>query len=237
MKEKDRNIGLDLLRIISMLMIVSLHYLGKGGVLWNTTEGSLSWGIVWLVEAFCYTSVNCYVFISAYFLSASDKKIKLSKVVELLVTMLFYSIGLTVILGVTGKANFNIKDILCSVFPFLTKSYWFMNVYILLYILHPYLNKLIGQMEQKEYRRLLIIMLVFFSLAQSILPFIDWTLDETRGYGILWFVTLYFVSGYIRKYQINISSGQSIGLFVAGGGDLFHFQDSFVVHNELCRKR
>lgn len=214
---ENRNSGLDLLRVISMLMIVTLHYLAKGGVLWNTTAWTPNWFIIWIIEAFCYTSVNCYVFISAYFLSASDKKLNRKKVLELLTTMWLYSIGLAVILGISGKASFNIKDIICSVFPFVSKSYWFMNVYILLYILHSYLNKLIAQMDQREYRRLLAILIVFFSLAQSVIPFTDWTLDETHGYGIIWFVTIYFVGGYIRKYQIRSSAGRAMGLFVLGG--------------------
>lgn len=215
---ENRNSGLDLLRVLSMLMIVTLHYLAKGGVLWNTTEWTLNWFLIWIIEAFCYTSVNCYVLISAYFLSASERKFNRKKLLELLVTMWVYSIGISVILAITGKTSFSIKDIICCLFPFVSKSYWFMNVYILLYILHPYLNKLIAQMDQKEYWRLLVVLVSFFSLAQSVIPFTEWTLDETHGYGILWFTTLYFVGGYIRKYQIHSFFGRTISLFVLGGG-------------------
>lgn len=40
--KKQRNIGLDLLRIIAMLMIVTLHYLGNGQFLLNEENGNFS---------------------------------------------------------------------------------------------------------------------------------------------------------------------------------------------------
>ena len=35
----ERKYNLDLLRILSMLFIVSLHYLGVGGAFYNITDG------------------------------------------------------------------------------------------------------------------------------------------------------------------------------------------------------
>lgn len=40
---KERNYGVDLLRIISMYLVIILHVLGQGGILSNATEFSLTY--------------------------------------------------------------------------------------------------------------------------------------------------------------------------------------------------
>lgn len=59
-----RNYGIDALRIVSMLMVVTLHVLGHGGVL-KIAESEKYW-IVWFLEISAYCAVNCYALISGY---------------------------------------------------------------------------------------------------------------------------------------------------------------------------
>lgn len=76
--KNSRNTGLDLLRIMAMLMILTLHYLGKGGAL--QVEGKTSY-IVWFLEISCMVAVNVYILISGYFLV--DSKFSWKKVFKL----------------------------------------------------------------------------------------------------------------------------------------------------------
>ena len=52
--QTKRNIGIDLLKIVSMLMIVTLHMLGHGGVLDNMPPMSRCYQVAWLIEIACY---------------------------------------------------------------------------------------------------------------------------------------------------------------------------------------
>lgn len=234
MDQRNRNIGLDLLRSISMLMIVTLHYLAKGGVLWNTTPNTFLWYFVWFIEALCLISVNCYVLISAYFLTDS-KQVKMKKVIGLWAEMLFYSVSISVILALAG-VPLSIKDIIYTIFPFLTKSYWFINTYILMYLLHPFINKVVWSINKNEFQRLLIILIVFFSLEQSILPFPEMTLDQTGGYGIIWFVVLYFVGAYIKRYETEYQflSGK-INCVIFFGSGILLLLSRVILSNVLLR--
>ena len=65
-KEK-RNIGLDLLRILSMFMVLILHLLGKGGMLEKESNSQIYYLIYNFMEILCIVAVNCYVLISGYF--------------------------------------------------------------------------------------------------------------------------------------------------------------------------
>ena len=45
----ERNIGIDLLKIVSMLMIVTLHMLGHGGVLDDMPPMSRCYQVAWFI--------------------------------------------------------------------------------------------------------------------------------------------------------------------------------------------
>ena len=68
-EKKPRQLNYEILRILAMLMIVSLHYFSKGGLLSSPISNPISATgyTVWLLEAFCLVAVNVYVLISGYF--------------------------------------------------------------------------------------------------------------------------------------------------------------------------
>ena len=88
-----RQANFELLRIVAMFMIISLHYLVKGWVAtpfpFAVKENPVA-VFAWLVEAFCIVAVNCYVLISGYFLVESAWKPE--RVRSLLAQVLFYSL-------------------------------------------------------------------------------------------------------------------------------------------------
>ena len=65
-RQTDRQTGIELLRIVTMLMIIGLHYLLFGGPLFHAK--GLNQKLAWFIEAFFFVAVNCYVLISGYFL-------------------------------------------------------------------------------------------------------------------------------------------------------------------------
>lgn len=64
---REHHYGLDLLRILSMFMIVVTHVLGKGG-LRSTVEGHVDIYFIttWIIQVLVYGAVNCYALISGY---------------------------------------------------------------------------------------------------------------------------------------------------------------------------
>lgn len=206
---KERNIGVDLLRIIAMLMIVLLHILGMGKFITNTNNEEF-YQISVLLEIICIVAVNCYVLITGYFQVNTTFKIK--KLITIWIKVILYSISIYLILILFNKRNFSISECIKSFFPVITNSYWFVNCYLLLYILSPFLNKLIKNMNKGEFQKLLIVLLVVFCIFPSILP-ASFNLDNTAGYGIIWFIVLYFIGAYIRLH-FKINYNNRINLFI-----------------------
>ena len=201
MTKEKRNYGLDLLRIISMIMIVTIHYCTFGyNILKNGSIGSNT-PALWLIYAFCFGAVNLYVLLSGYFLCES--KFKWKKLFRLWIEVIFYSILIFLILKWTG----NLKELLprekAKIFlPVIGKSYWFVSIYFVMYIISPFLNILVKNLEKKEYQKLLIIGVVLIIL-NNIIPG-TFIIDANYGYGIIWFVYLYLCGAYIRKNDVSI---------------------------------
>ncbi|GKX67546.1 acyltransferase [Inconstantimicrobium mannanitabidum] len=196
-EKKQREMNLELLRIISMVMVVTLHYMSHGSGLSQNKVYSVNWFFSWTIDTLSMVSVNCFVLISGYFLVQS--KFKLKKIIQLWLQVLFYSIGIYIILAATGLINFNIIDFGSSCLPVLLSQYWFAQMYIALYIFSPFLNILIHSLNKNQMRNLLMILFFMLSLCPTILPF-GTTVEKGGGYSITHFMFLYLIASYIRLY-------------------------------------
>ena len=84
----NRVLGVDALRVVSMLMVLTLHVLGTGGIL-NTAVSKKYWA-VWFLEIAAFCAVNCYALISGYV--GVYSKYKFSNLAELWCRVAWYNI-------------------------------------------------------------------------------------------------------------------------------------------------
>ena len=193
---KKRNSNIELLRIICMVMVVTLHSLSFTGILGTYRSFSFNGTIVWILEALSFVAVNCYVLISAYFMC--DKKTSFKKNLKLWTQVFFYSL-LFLIIGMILKGEITTFEKIKYIFPFSTKVYWFPVIYMLLTLLSPILNTLIEKIQKRQYLYLLSINAITFSIIPYIFQVTD-NYDYGGGYGIVWFINLYLIAGYLKKH-------------------------------------
>lgn len=60
-----RNYGIDLLRLVSMFLIVVLHSLSRGALV-GVSPFNIHYEVGFLIEALTYCAVNCFALISGY---------------------------------------------------------------------------------------------------------------------------------------------------------------------------
>lgn len=195
MKSKERNFGIDLLRIVSMYMIVILHVLGQGGILNNLEVLSLKYNLAWLLEITCYCAVNCYALITGYVMINS--KFKYKKIITLWTEVVFWAVLLTIIMNIKYPILVGKKDLLYSFFPIIFNKYWYFSSYFCLFFFIPFINKLIDILDKNNFKRLIITMIILF----SILNLVSDPFKLSDGYSFLWLVTCYFIGAYINKYK------------------------------------
>ncbi len=207
--KNERNYSIDLLKCVSMLMIVFLHITGYG--LSETTVPAFSVLSVAsdLLHAISIIGVNCFILISGYYLSKKEISLNLKslldyykRLIPLWCQVLMYSFGIFIILCLFPGSGiqFSVKSAIKQTLVVFSNQYWFFTQYFLLIILSPFLNKLISCLEKSEYCGMLIVLVAVFSIAPSIIPFDSFSLDN--GFSIMWFVALYLIAGFIRKYEL-----------------------------------
>lgn len=218
MSDKKRMANLELLRCLAMMMVIVLHYLGKGGLLPELTGESLgSVGTAaWLLEAFCIVAVNLYMLISGYFLCTSS--FKLSRLLQLLIQVWLYS----AVFGMIGAATGIIREtpvdthyFLTLMFPVSMEHYWFLTAYVFLYLLLPFLGVAVKRMSRQQMQLAVGLLLVTFCALKSILPLRLET--DQKGYDCLWYLCVFMTAAYIRRFGSTFlrRRGRSLGLYAA----------------------
>jgi len=206
--EKERNFGIDLLRLLAMYMIVILHIINQGGVINNTKKFSFSYYFALLLNIFAYSSVNVYALISGYVMINS--KVVQYKIIILWLNIFYYSSIITIMfkyipyLSKLYKVS-NYNMILSIFFPTISKKYWYFTAYFGMYFFIPYINKLIHSLDRKENKFLCIKIIILFTLFHLLAPgnFDPFCLHH--GYSLFWLILLYIIGAYLKLYPIQLS--------------------------------
>ena len=194
---KPRNSNLELLRILAMIGIVA-HHLGYwGGFEFDTNSLSLNRLWVQFIQIGGKIGVVIFIYISGYFLVKADE-IKTAKVIKLWLQVFFYSLPVYLIFVLFGIRSFGIMDLVKNCLPIIFQKWWFATAYLLLYILSPFLNRVLKSLSEKQY----IGFLLLTGICWCVIP--TCTTQYFMGNELLFFVLIYSISGFIRLYKIKI---------------------------------
>lgn len=228
--EHKRMANLELLRCVAMMMVVVLHYLGKGGMLSDLTGERLGAMEIaaWLLESFCIVAVNVYMFLSGYFLSSST--FRLSRLVQLWLQVWVYSVAfglLGALTGVLQETTFDTHYLLTLLFPVTMGHYWFMTAYVFLYLLLPFAGSAVKKMTGKQMQIGLGLLLMVFCVLKSILPvFLEM---DSHGYDCLWYLCVFLTAAYVRRFGFPFLGKRGRGLWLYTGCCLLIFAVTFVL--------
>lgn len=195
--KSERHYGLDLLRIICMVMVLFRHishYAFQSGIiLADTPDFFIRQGILG------YTNflVDCFVLISAFFLV--KQRFRLSRIFKLELIVCFWLIISFVVLYFVNPPDGFTWEYVIPFFPVTLNAIWFYTAYVGLYLLSPLLNLAIKHMNKGMHLLLCILLVLMSCLINNILGFTD-VFSFANGHNLHWFVVLYFVGGYIRLY-------------------------------------
>ena len=189
---KQRQSNIELLRIISMVLVMILHVnffaLGYPNAdEFNNTPVSAFVRI--LFQIISIGSVNTFVLISGWFGIRLTSRGLFSLLFQCV--FFFYVIYLVfLLLGVNKPTASNIEECL------FLKS-WFIQNYLILFFVAPAVNVMIEKLEKKDCAFSLLGLLTI-ELIYDFLSFGQRLFDA--GYSALHFILLYMLAGYVKKY-------------------------------------
>ena len=197
---KVRQSNFELMRIISMIMIIIRHIFYYGI---NIVSAASNIKIFYdFFSAVIAIHVNSFILLSGYFQVESN--FRMSKLLKLNNSIIFYKIIIFIIFIILGIASTDTISIVRNFFPFDLENYWFMRIYLIMYILSPFYNIFLKNLSKKNHRILLFVMFFLFSILSTITKQ-EATLESTinNGYSLISFTFLYFIGAYFRKYPIE----------------------------------
>ena len=197
--ESNRNYSIDLIKVVAVIFVLLFHYADHGVVDLYSVPYSLNWCVLALLKSGGAIGNSLFILITGYLSYGRQKKN--SNLLALYIEVLFYSITLGLIYMLyTGKILAG-KDLIRMVFPVTFNLYWYFSSYIVLFLLMPYIDVMMDNINRKQTRKLLIIGVLLFSL----LPTFTTTQWLTNINNLFIMGVMYLIGYYIKKYNPKVS--------------------------------
>ena len=200
-KWKERNYSVDLLRVLATLFITILHVMGHGGMI-NAVEGKGQYNVIWFLEILCFCAVDCYGLISGYV--GYGHKRRPSRFISLWLEVVFYCLIGTLVLYIWEPDYLSSSRILHAFLPITFNQYWYFTAYAGVFLLMPYMNRVVDSFDAKDAKKLFAGVFLLFSLYNT-LAIKNSISDPFRlagGYTFMWLCALYMVGAVIRKFDV-----------------------------------
>lgn len=214
----ERLSNIELLRILSAFGVLMIHINFPHGFAYSMQAAntglfgiSINALLVNAIEALIIPAVNIFVLISGYFLCTSNN-FKSKKVVNLILQVLCFHALYALFNIFVEHDSLDAEKVVSLILP----NDYFVSIYVSIYLLSPYINKLLSRLSQDEFKRMLIISGILFSVLPTILD----TCHELAGFDLsannpighfgsqmghtfTQFLLMYSIGAYLRLFPQN----------------------------------
>ncbi len=216
-----RESNIELLRILTMLGVVILHYN-------NTTIGGglayapgINQHILLILEAVAICAVNLFMLITGYFSSTSQKRDP-AKILGLVIQVSLFRLGFYLLSCILNR-SFSLAQALLMLVP----VNYFVILYGAVYLLSPYLNLLLQKLGTRR-KKLLALCILLLSVWPTLVDLVQNLLHidingvstismfgSQSGYTLVNFLLMYMIGACLRLEDIHWKSGKALA--VLGG--------------------
>lgn len=205
-EKKTRNSGIELFRILCLILIFWMHGSSNAG------ENAAGTWMRIFTETIGNMGVSCFILITGYF----GLRLNGRKLIKLDLMLVFYCwIGL--FFQLLWGAEIEMETKLTYIFPVIGKRSWYFTCYFVLALLSPFLNEMIEKMTQTRLRQLILTMLLIFS---GVTTFCFYDIMDDGGKGIIHMILMYLIGRYIglyldkKEYQTRKLAGVFAGVLL-----------------------
>ena len=194
-----RNSSIELLRIISMILIVLYHYHARKYDLYvvdspRPEDSNFLYEL--LTHSLGKIGVPIFVFISGWY----GIKYRKEQLVNLLFECMFYAFVATLLYAIFYH-DFEFKNIV-----FFVNHWWFMAAYLCLYVIAPGINFIIEKCSSK-YSLMVVVLFTFISFG-------DVVVHSANIGGLFLMLSMYMAARWLRLYASDFLKKYSLSLLV-----------------------
>ena len=198
---KERDTSLDLIRIIAFLSVISVHFFLNSGFYDQPVVGNRMYVMV-LLRSFFMNCVPLFMILSGYLLNR--KKVSVKYYVGGLKTVFIYVLAsIFCLVYMAQEKPISIGTGFLMTLDFSAAPYaWYIEMYLGLFLLIPFLNLVYHGLENKKQKQFLL----FIMLSMTALPLainIDHQIIPA-WWSAIYPLTYYFIGAYLSEYLPKI---------------------------------
>lgn len=157
MMEKCRKSNFELLRIISILLVIGYHFCSETSAEIFKSSYSFNQLCAFCIGSWGLVGVHCFFFISAYFLIKKNS-VRSEKIFKIIFQTLFYS-GIAVFIVVWGDIYpMGKSQMIYNCVAPLMGQYWFIPVYCMIYVISPFLNIFLNNITISQLKKCVVVL-------------------------------------------------------------------------------
>lgn len=228
MKEKIRSSNFELFRVVLMFIIIAHHYVVNSGITKIINTQSLNEQILFL-QFWGFggkIAIDCFLLITGFFMIRGGWR--KGKAIKLYAEIKFYKVVIFLLLAGGIYQQVNASSIIHCVFSTLYSIAYgrsFPEIFLLLYLFAPFINKLLNALNKKECEYLILLLLFSYSLVPTIIP----SANVKSIHYLVWFATMYIIGAYIQLYPNKYTESPSISVYSSIGATIFIFSSILVL--------
>lgn len=183
-----RNSSIEMLRIISVFVIVLSHVVGGG----KSLSGINKYFVIFQNSTIhAGVGVTCFMFISGYF-GIQYSKDRLNHIWSII-----WICSISTLIFGFASGGIDIASLFKSIFPVITRKYWYASCYVVLFVLSPWINGFVNNLENKDFQKLLSVSIGIFYVLPTIFYF---EIMNDKGKGLVHMIICYMIGRYVAKY-------------------------------------
>lgn len=202
---KQRSINLDLIRCCAVWCVLSVHFFLNNGFYEQIIVGTRVYIMV-LMRTFFMVCVPLFLLLTGYLMG--KKKISWQyyfseSIIKIIFVYYISSAAYLLISKYVLKDDTHLIEKILDVLGVKSVGYgWYVEMYLGLYLLIPFLNILYQGLKSKREKQCLIIVLLICTTLPSV--FSAANLNVASWWTTLYPITYYYIGAYIREYDLKL---------------------------------
>lgn len=215
MTVKERDYSLDIIRLFAAFSVPSIHFFLNNGFYKETINGA-EYYFMCIMRSFFMISVPLFIILTGYLMGhKSLSKKYYPGITKILAIYVLASISCIIYENFTEKTSYDLKHAVFAILNFSGAKYsWYIEMYIGLFLLIPFLNLIFLNLDKKG-RLILIATLLFMTSLPTFVNIYNFDIDNWWIHPAsdnslqkllpfwwtgLWPLTYYFIGSYLKEH-------------------------------------
>lgn len=221
-KLQNRNPAMDILRIVAVLCVISIHFFYHTGY-YSTTADNVPMYFATVLRTLFSVCVPLFMILSGFLLcNKTLKKGYYSGIRKTIIVYILVAIACIIYKSCNGSYILTPLTFFMGIFDFTGANYsWYIEMYIGLFLIVPFLNIIYKNLDSRKQKNILLITLIAITILPSLFNAFkfdsyEWWANpaadtDTQKLMPSWWVgiypiTYYFTGCYIREYGTKIKN-------------------------------